>query len=91
MKFFLFFKNYFWHQNIKTIWNHKKIILSKKQNSKFEETRFALRSQTHSECGRLNWIDFNVLMMLRVLKLVVNIIIRIAKNLVEKGMWGREK
>jgi len=25
------------------------------------------------------------------LKLVVNIIIRIAKNLVEKGMWGQEK
>jgi hypothetical protein len=38
-KAFLFFKNYFWHQHIKTIWNYiKKIILNKFLFLKFEGT-----------------------------------------------------
>jgi hypothetical protein len=47
--FFLFFKNYFWHQHIKTIQNIQTILnFSKKQNSNFLGTQPQLRSQTCS-------------------------------------------
>jgi hypothetical protein len=37
---FLFFKNHFWHQHIKTIWKHKKKIhFKQKKKSKFFGTR----------------------------------------------------
>jgi len=46
--FFLFFKNYFWHQHIKIIWKQKKNILSKEKNLKLLETQFTSYSQTLS-------------------------------------------
>jgi hypothetical protein len=47
---FLFFKNYFWHQHIKTIQNVQTILnFSKKKIMNFLETRFTPRSQTCSE------------------------------------------
>jgi hypothetical protein len=46
---FLFFKNYFWHQHIKTIQNIQTILnFSKKQILNFLGTRFSPRFQTVS-------------------------------------------
>jgi hypothetical protein len=48
---FLFFKNYFLHQHIKTIQNVQTILNFSKKIKKlnFLKTRFAPRSQTHSK------------------------------------------
>jgi hypothetical protein len=44
---FLFFKNYFWHQHIKTIQKVQTALnFSKKKNSKFDETQLQKQCQT---------------------------------------------
>jgi len=48
--FFLFFKNYFWHQHIKTIQKVQTTLnFSKKKNSKFNETQLQTQCQTKQE------------------------------------------
>ena len=46
---FLFFKNYFWHQHIKTIQNVQTILNFSKKNSNFLGTRVEPRFQTLSK------------------------------------------
>jgi hypothetical protein len=48
--FFLFFKNHFWHQHIKTIQNVQIIVNYSKKKLNFVGTRFQLRSLTSSTC-----------------------------------------
>jgi hypothetical protein len=48
---FLFFKNYFWQQHIKTIQNIQTIINFNKKNLNFLETRVEPRSQTLPKSG----------------------------------------
>ena len=43
---FLFFKNYFWYQHIKTIQNVQSILNFNKKNSNFLGTQIEPRSQT---------------------------------------------
>jgi hypothetical protein len=48
---FLFFKNYFWHQHIKTIQKVQPALnFCKKKNSKFDETQLQTQCQTVSKC-----------------------------------------
>ena len=56
---FLFFKNYFWDQHIKMIWEHQKHITSKlkiqKKNLNFLESAFQQQCQTpFSNATQLN-------------------------------------
>ena len=46
--FFLFFKNYFWHQYIETIQNIQTILNFSKKKLIFLKTQFISRSQTYS-------------------------------------------
>jgi len=52
---FLFFKNYFWHQHIKTIQKVQTALnFSKKKNSNLHETQVQTQYQTFSACIRIS-------------------------------------
>ena len=54
---FSFFKNYFWHQYIKTIQKVQATLnfSKKKKNSKFDETQLQTQCQTDPKCKRYYW------------------------------------
>jgi hypothetical protein len=54
---FLFFKNYFWHQHIKTIQKIQTALnFSKKKNSKFDETQLQTQCRTVSKSKTKSWL-----------------------------------
>jgi hypothetical protein len=58
---FLFFKNYFWHQYIKTIQKIQTALnFSKKKISKFDETQLQMQCQTVPTFGIIILVIFHL-------------------------------